>query len=247
MKIRTYIIFAVALIFGVFLLYWIQFYIVLDYKISEDAADWAQLGDYIGGVLNPLLGFISIVLLIKSLGLQYEANYNLKNQIKNSERTEKQRSFEILFFNLISSQKNLFDTFKVHVDAPGGEVSNLTGVKAVIQIENTIEEIKLEGGGNSEIIKFLTDIDDDDQIFGLTRAFYILVMIITDKLSDADGFSSEDRETHFKALINFTDFAQLRLVMISVQFLDYESTKYLRSSVEFGRVLNEVGLSYELY
>lgn len=247
MKIKAYIISAIALIFVVYLTYWIQFYVVLDYKISKDAAVWGQLGDYVGGVLNPLLSFISIVLLIKSLLLQYEANSNLKTEIKNSEKTEKLRSFEVLFFNLISSQKSLFDSFKVDFQVPGSSVFHLAGVKAVIGIENRIEEIRQAGGGNSEIVNYLKDIDVDDQIFGLSRAFYIVVMIITDKLSDANGFSSEDREAHYKALINFTDFAQLRLILISVQFLDYESAKYLRSSVEFGKVVNELGLSYELY
>lgn len=247
MKIKAYIISAAALIVVVYLIYWLQFYVALDYEVSKEAAVWGQLGDYVGGVLNPLLSFISIVLLIKSLVLQYEANSNLKTEIKNSEKTERLRSFEVLFFNLISSQKNLFDSFYVDFQASGCAVSHLTGVKAVIEIENNIDEIRQAGGGNSEIAKYLTDLDADDQIFGLSRAFYIAVMIIIDKLSDSNGFSSEDRATHFKALINFTDFAQLRLIMISVQFLDYESAKYLRSSVEFLTLIKELGLSYELY
>lgn len=247
MKTKAYIIYAATLIFAVYLAYWIQFYFVLDYKLSKDAAVWGQLGDYAGGVLNPLLSFLSIVLLIKSLVFQHEANSSLKTEIKNSEKAEKLRSFEVLFFNLISSQKNLFDSFKVDFQALGSTVSHLAGAKAVIEIENKIDEIRQAGGEDSEIANYLTEIDADDQIFGLSRAFYILVMIVTEKLSDTNGFSSEDRETHFKALINFTDFAQLRLIIISVQFLDYESVKYLRSSVEFGKVVKDLGLSYELY
>lgn len=247
MKINAYIISAAALIIIVYLAYWMQFHFALDYKLSKDTAVWGQLGDYVGGVLNPLLSFISITLLIKSLILQNEANSNLKKEIKNSEKTEKLRSFEVLFFNLISSQKSLFDSFKMDLQAPGSTLSHLAGAKAVIEIENKIDEIRQTGGGNSDISNYLTDIDADDQMFGLSRAFYILVMIITEKLSDTNGFSSEDRETHFKALINFTDFAQLRLIIISVQFLDYESVRYLRSSVEFGKVIKDLGLSYELY
>lgn len=93
----------------------------------------------------------------------------------------------------------------------------------------------------------MDDIDGGDQIFGLSRAFYIIVMLIADQLSDTKGFSLEDREAHFKALINFTDFAQLRLIMIRIQFLDCESAKYLRSSYEFKKVVEDLGLSYELY
>jgi hypothetical protein len=247
MKIKGYIISAAILILLVYLAYFFQFYVVLDYKVSSDVADWGQLGDYVGGVLNPLLSFVSIVLLIKSLLLQHEANSNLKKEIANSEKTEKFRSFEVLFFNLINSQKNLFDSFKVEFEAPGGVVSQLASVKAVIEIENRIEEIRNAGKNEKEIARYLTEIDADDQIFGLLRAFYIVVMIITDKLSDANGFSSEDRETHLKALINFTDFAQLRLMMISAQFFEYESAKYLRSSDEFRKVVETLGLNFDLY
>jgi hypothetical protein len=247
MKIKAYIISASALIVAVYLIYWLQFYVGLDYEASKDTAVWGQLGDYVGGVLNPLLSFISIVLLIKSLALQYEANNNLKIEIKNSEKTERLRSFEVLFFNLISSQKNLFDSFYIEFYSSDSVVSKLVRARAVIEIEHNIHKIRQANGGNSEIAAYLNDLDAEDQIFGLSRAFYITVMTVSEKLSDANGFSPEDRATHFKALINFTDFAQLRLIMISAQFLDYESTKHINSSVEFLRVIEELGLSCKLY
>ena len=78
-----------------------QFYIVLDFPLSKDQAVWGQLGDCIGGLLNPLFGFISIILLIKSLSLQNESNRKLIEQIENTKRTESLKSFESLFFNLI--------------------------------------------------------------------------------------------------------------------------------------------------
>lgn len=141
----------------------------------------------------------------------------------------------------------MFDSFYVDFQTSGCNFYHLTGAKAVIEIENKIDEIRQAGEGDSEIAAYLTDLDADDQIFGLSRAFYIAVMIIIEKLSDSNGFSSEDRATHFKALINFTDFAQLRLIVISAQFLEYESAKYLRSSDEFVWVIKELGLSFELY
>lgn len=99
MRIKAYLISATALIAIVYLIYWLHFYVCLDYEASNDPAVWGQFGDYAGGVLNPLLSFISIVLLIKSLVLQHEANGNLKTEIKNGEKTERLRSFEVLFFN----------------------------------------------------------------------------------------------------------------------------------------------------
>lgn len=247
MKIKGYIMLAGVLIFFVFLIYFSWFYFVVDVKVSKDPADWGQLGSYAGGVLGPLLSFVSIVLLIKSLTLQHEANASLKDDIKNNEKIEKLRSFEILFFNLIGSQKSLFDSFKIDAVNVRGVRECLVGAKAVIWIEEKVEAIRSSGGLDEEVMEYIDSIDDSDQIFGLLRAFYVAVMIVSDKLSDEEGFSSEDRVVHFKALINLTDFAQLRIVMMCVQFMEYESVKYLQLSHEFKNVAEDLGLSYELY
>ena len=72
-------------------------------------------------------------------------------------------------------------------------------------------------------------------------------MLISEKLTESEKFSASDRKAHLKTLINFTDFAQLRLIMLTVQFMDYPSCKYLRESTEINEVIAELGLSYELY
>lgn len=247
MKIKLYVFVAAVFIFLVYLAYFLKFYVALNYPFSDDVAVWGQLGDYVGGVLNPLLSFVSIILLIKSLVLQHEANSSLKIEMESSERAEKLRSFEVLFFNLISLQKGLFDSFRVDLNVSGEGVVQLASAKAVIAIEEGVEGIRGLGGGDEEISQYLKDLDASDQLFGILRAFYVLVVIVSERLGDANGFSSGDREAHFKSLINFTDFAQLRLVMICVQFLDYESARYLRSAEEFKAVLEALGLSYEIY
>lgn len=247
MKIKVYILSAVALIFVVYLIYFVHFFMVLGNEISNESSAWGQFGDYTGGVLNPFLSFITIVLLIKSLSLQHEANNSLKKEIKINEKTEKLRSFEVLFFNLIAAQKGLFESFKIKVPDNNSKPEQLAGTKAVIAIEETIESMRESGKNNQEIADYLSELDEHDQIFGISRAFYILVMVVNEKLTDADGFSSGDRNAHYKTLVNFTDFAQLRLVMICAQFMDYESTKYIRSTHEFTNVVSMLGLSYEMY
>lgn len=238
MRADKYIIAAVVSMLLVLSGYVAKFYFSLGYKISNNPEVWGQFGDYVGGIINPLLSFISIVLLIKSLTLQNEANCTLRNELKNSERMEKLRSFETLFFNMINSQKSFFDSFRI---------DSCLSVEAVIKIEDEIENLRNSEGSNNEIKKYLESIDIHDQIFGLSRSFYIMVQMITEKLSHSEGFSAEDRKAHFKALVNFTDFAQLRLIIICIQFMDFPSTNYLRSSIEFKTVMEELGMSYELY
>lgn len=249
MRVKEYIAYAAILILIIYLAYFSWFYFILDYGLSGNPEVWGQFGDYIGGILNPLLSFVSIALLIKSLILQHEANSDLKVQLGNNERLEKLKSFELLFFNLISSQKNLFDLLEISFKATDGTVQSLCGVKAVLKIEDEIENIS---GGDfksreESIMDYLNNIDADDKIFGLVRGFYISVVMVMDRLSDANGFSVDDRRAHFKVLINLTDFSLIRLIMISVQFLDYESTKYLRNADEFKFVAHELGLKFDMY
>jgi hypothetical protein len=193
-------------------------------------------------MLNPLLGFISLVLLIKSLRLQNEANADLRKELINSEKTEKIRSFETLFFNMINSQKVLFDSFKIKT-----QDAIMYGSEAVIKIEDVIEDLREQHQDDELIIQFLKNIDSNDQIFGVTRGFYIIVKMITEKLSNDNGFSEEDRKSHLLALVNFTDFSLLRLIMISMQFMSYPSIEYLRKNSDFNAVLKEVELNYNLY
>jgi hypothetical protein len=81
----------------------------------------------------------------------------------------------------------------------------------------------------------------------LERTFYNMVKLISEKLSDTNGFAVEDRRSHFLTLINFTDFSLLRLIMMSVQFIECHPSSYLKDNLEFTLVLKEVNLNYELY
>lgn len=246
--INRYTVLAFLATLGVVSSYIYQFRFILGYELSTDTSTWGQLGDYTGGLLNPILSFISIVLLIRSLDLQNEANRSLRDELKNSSQTQKKKSFESLFFNMIGSQKELFSSFSLNFPTPGKPLKK-TGIEAVLEIECRIEDILSSGLENKgELIKtFLDTIDSNDKIFGIVRAFYIAVKMISDNLSDAEGFCFKDRRHHFLTLINFTDFTQLRLVMIATQFMEFHSTEYLRSCEEFTSCLSDVGLKYDLY
>ncbi|MFQ2624533.1 hypothetical protein ACK3YV_17115, partial [Aeromonas caviae] len=45
--------------------------------LSDEKDVWGQFGDYFGGTLNPILSFMSVLLLIKSVRLQLVANSSL--------------------------------------------------------------------------------------------------------------------------------------------------------------------------
>lgn len=244
--INRYVIAAAVLILLVLLSYVLQFYVNLGFSVSTDPEVWGQLGDYVGGMLNPLLSFISIVLLIKSLTLQREANLGLRAEIRNTRKTEKLRSFETQLFNMINSQKSYFDNFKIDFSVNGENIRSL-GAEAVIKLEEIIESMRGEGADLETVSDYIESIDSADHIYSLTRLFYNMVKAVDDRLSDAKGFTEEDRRSYYLTLINFTDFSLLRLIVIAAQFMDYPSTEYLKANTGFNSVLKEVELSYDLY
>ncbi len=243
---NRYVILSAALIALVLFSYFAQFYLNLNYVVSGDPEKWGQLGDYIGGTLNPLLSFVSIVLLIRSLSIQVEANKELKLEVEAARKTERLRSFEMQLFNMLDSQKTYFDSFRVDADAQG-TVVRLSGGEAVIKIEDVVEGLRASEPEVSSVVEYLEGVDSTDQIYSLTRIFYNMVRIVDEKLSDSNGFSEEDRKSHYLTIINFTDFSLLRLIMMSAQFMEYASTSYLKSNNGFNVILNSVGLRYDLY
>lgn len=242
---KRYVIFGLLSILTVVVSYVKFFFGDLSYGLSSDTAVWGQFGDYIGGVLNPLLSFISVVLLIKSLNLQNQANCDLREELKRNERSEKIKSFGVLFFNMIDSQKSLLNNLKIKrsvSDLRGG-----SGIDSVIFIENGIEHLRSQGADDEMIVEYISDVDIYDGVYSILRAFYISVKMISEKLCDENGFDVFDRKDYFFTLINFTDFAQLRLIIIAIQFIDCPASRYLRGNTEFIDFLSDVDLKLDLY
>lgn len=245
MGINRYTVGAAVVMISVLASYVVKFHLNLGYGFSDDSAVWGQFGDYMGGSLNPILSFISIVLLIKSLTLQNQANLDLREELSDSRKTEKLRSFSTLFFNMIASQKNLLDTFIVNANHQEYQLSS--GVNSIIFIEDEIHRLRSQGADNIAILSFLNKVDADERIYGILRGFYITVKMISEKLSNLNDFTIDDRREYLFTLINFTDFSQLRLIIIAIQFFEAPPSSYLRKHDELLAVLEEVGLGLDLY
>lgn len=245
MKSNRYILIAIILIALVCSSYVLNFYLKLNYVISDKPEEWGQLGDFLGGLINPILSFMSLVFIIKSLSLQNEANMELRDEIKNTRKTEKLRSFETQLFHMIASQRESFNSFNINEITYQG-ILKKNGAEAVISIEIEIERLR-ESFDIEVVTAYLEAADPTDQIYGLTRIFYNIVKLISEKLSNENAFSAEERKSHYLTLINFTDFALLRLIMLTAQFTKNPPTEYLKLNQESSSTLKETELNYELY
>jgi uncharacterized membrane protein len=195
----------------------------LNFGLHGDLADktdiWGQFGDYFGGVLNPILSFISIVLLIRSLNFQREANESLINEGKRQEQLEELRKFELKFYNSIETQKSMFDSFEL-------EINNKTykSAKAVTQLENIIFDLIDNNYSKKKIQNVIAGIDTDDNIFSVVRRFCLILKVTT--ATPEKNISNEYKTI----LINFTDFKLLCLISIATIYFDWDCIEDIRQS-----------------
>lgn len=241
-----YSIAAIGLMAVVVASYVYQFYFNLGYKISEQPSDWVDFGDFFNGLVSPLLSFVSLVLLIQSLNLQNQVNKDLRAEVQLNHKNEQLRSFETYFFGLIEAQKASFANFELEFREEG-DVKKLRGVCAIRVLEDQIESFRKRDAQDSEIEEMLERLDQDEHIYNTIRVFYNIVKMITERLSDANQFDEAIRANQFQTLISFTEFSQLRLVMICMQFMNYPSAEYLKNNHEFMGVLADLGGGSDKY
>mgnify|MGYP006406241491 CR=1 FL=1 len=77
-------------------------------------SDWAQFGDYVGGVANPLLGFVTIALLV--ISLKYQADELAATRAELSQSREAMQKANVLHNNniIIQSRNNLREQLEAH-------------------------------------------------------------------------------------------------------------------------------------
>lgn len=83
---------------AVIFLYVLKFY---SYDISEDSGDWGTFGDYVGGLLNPFLSFLALIVLLRTYSTQRKELEETQEILNEQKETQKRQQFESTFFELL--------------------------------------------------------------------------------------------------------------------------------------------------
>ncbi|QTH72296.1 hypothetical protein [Pseudoalteromonas xiamenensis] len=231
------ILIAAFLILSIASIYLFYFGIHLDFTISKDTGVWGAFGDYMGGVLNPTLTFLTIVILIRSLQAQIDANNQLKSERQANQLLEKRKAFESLFFKMLDSLECSFSQFKLEFVVES-KIKEFYSDAAIIQFESYIENWKNSNESDSPE-KMFADLDTHDQIYNLIRRYQQILKVINDNLSDECGFEQADRCKFIQIMISFTNFSLLRLFFYYIANVDNFRTKYFINCPEFNKVIQE--------
>ena len=203
---------------------WVGYYINFGIGgvLSRHTDVWGQFGDYVGGVVNPILSFITIYLLIHSIGLQRESNDSLISEIQRQEKLEEYKKFELRFFHLIESQENMFGRFKVVLSENDSTTVELNGGAAVTYFEDSIVVLVDAKTKKKLITDWFEQIDVDDCLFSVVRRFYLIVKLI--------DRSNHNKDEYYEMLINLTDIKIISLVAFACAYYEWDIVKYINKS-----------------
>lgn len=203
----------------VILLTWLSYWIRFGhgFNFSLDTAVWGQFGDFLGGVINPLLTFISVILLINSVSLQRQANESLI-EVEDFRKTEQK------FYNMLESQRVSFESFKIKKNAnPNSEV--LFNGEAVLYLEELILQEISKGTPIDEIRETIGQLDKAEAIYNVVRRFYLLVKLILKEVSP------DRRAEYFETCVGMTDYRLICLLVMSMEVFDWSILKDIDKSL----------------
>jgi len=134
-------------------------------QISNNPADWGLFGDYIGGVLNPLFGFLAFIGLLWTIKLQHDAlklseETNLK-QAEYIERKEKKEEWASIIHH---AEQQINDQLQMKVSKNGIPIGTLSQV-----IKNVGNKVAAAGTNGDTVLadEFLKSTCDGVTTFNL--------------------------------------------------------------------------------
>jgi hypothetical protein len=98
-------------------------------NFQPDFAKFGAVGDFLGGILNPILAFLVLLVLLGTTRLQKEELNETRKELHETTKAAQQANIENAFFQLFNLLQQNLQT--VHVEAEGnvGETKTYTGAK----------------------------------------------------------------------------------------------------------------------
>lgn len=108
---------------------------------SKDQAIWGQFGDYVGGLTNPALSFLALLVLLQTFRMQLKESKKTSKSLQRQLDIIEREKFENTFFKLLDRVSAHSDT---HLQAINSQGSTLASRLKGLLRKNTIELDKLE-------------------------------------------------------------------------------------------------------
>ena len=152
-KVGVFVIVAACLALLIYL-FWFH-----GHKLSNDPGDWGAFGDYIGGLINPVVGLATVVLVIYSINIQRRELRATVEEMKTANVATARISFEQSMFAWLGNYHTLLAS--ISIDGQHGRQAleslynaNLAPAKTirVLDLPPHIEQIALRNPNEAYIV-----------------------------------------------------------------------------------------------
>jgi hypothetical protein len=141
--------------------------------VSDQAADWAEFGGYVGGVAGWLFGFFSLLVLVDTWRLQSTELRETRKELERSAEAARRQTFESAFFHLLAEKRETIAAMRVG-ERQGRDVPSFLKNEMRRKLQSYDEEASYKGSlavAFSEVLADRGDLLDDyfRQVYHLFR------------------------------------------------------------------------------
>lgn len=97
---------------------------------NESPAAWGTFGDYMGGLLNPLISLFTLIVAMKVWGLQKTELLETRKAVEEQGKTAEQQRREQRFFDFLNIYRSTVDSVQFEMESKAGSVIALQGKRA---------------------------------------------------------------------------------------------------------------------
>lgn len=175
-------------------------------ELSDSNGDWGTFGDYLGGVLNPILGFASFMALLYTVRLQSNELKNSNEQLAQSaraqtemEKTQRLQQFEGLFTYMANEISKIYE--------------NIREDKSINELLNKV----IANDWDKEKIIY-----EIRKHYNLTRFFIFLYQVL--KYIKSSNLVEEEKKKYSNLIRSSIETPALQLLLInSIEYDDYRT------------------------
>jgi hypothetical protein len=147
---------------------------------GENPAAWGTFGDYIGGLLNPLISLFTLMVAMQVWKLQKTELLETRKAVEEQGKTAEQQRREQRFFDFLNIYRSTVDSIQFEMESKSGSVISLQGKRAfrlltTDQHGNPMRDL-YSYFSDSELHQFFAhDLTDKKLFFGKTHPRFLII------------------------------------------------------------------------
>lgn len=164
-------------------------FLALQVEEIKIKGDTGQVGDFIGGLLNPIFSFLALLVLLRTTRIQVHELQKTNQVLEHQKSVSERQKFENTFFNLVDRFEETCKAFtRVEVDEEGNTRSDLI-VKRLLRIKvkcNNLNTDRSKAKKAKTEIKIVFREIRHENLYFLRKAFRVIRFVDQSELAEND-------------------------------------------------------------